>query len=83
MRPYVADGPARGHISERLRQLADRVDATGEGVSVVCLFGPEGEPKDQQACAFVHAPDAFGAIMEAAEFLARVVDDVPTGATSL
>ena len=82
MRPYVAD-VGRAYISARLRALADQVDETGEGVSIVCLFGPAGPGEDEQPMAFVHAPDAFGAIMHAAEFLTRVVDDVPSGATSL
>jgi hypothetical protein len=82
VRPYYSEVMGRAHISSCLRMLADRVDATGEGVSIVCVVGPDPEP-ESQPMAIVLAPDAFGAIMHAAEYLARIVDDVPSNETSL
>jgi len=82
VRPYYSEVMGRAHISSRLRMLADRVDATGEGVSIVCVIGPD-HAADASEMAIVLAPDAFGAIMHAAEYLTRIVDDVPSNETSL
>lgn len=82
MRPYYSEVMGRKHISDRLRVLADRVDATGEGVSIVCVIGPDPSA-DAGEMAIVLSPDAFSAIMHAAEYLTRIVDDVPSNASSL
>lgn len=75
---------ARSAIAEQLRELADRVEETGDGVSIVCLLGPDrAGGAEQPAVAYVHSPDAFDAIMSAAEYLTRMVDDVPSSASSL
>ena len=76
---------ARSAIAEQLRELADRVEETGDGVSIVCLLGPDRSASDVDlpAVAYVHSPDAFHAIMSAAEYLTRLVDDVPSSASSL
>lgn len=80
MRAYSAtDAHGRGQIAERLRALADHVEAGGDGSSVVCVICPDDTPPS----AIVLAPGAFGALMHAAEYLTRIVDDVPATSTSL